>query len=74
MKGEGLPDGELHEVVPVPPGGGVLGPDPEEGIIGLLQDKLVEPGDVPLLPNLPHMALTQSMTRSKGAIPTSEDS
>ena len=55
VKGEGLPDGELHEVVPVPPGG-VLEPDPV-----LLQDDLVEPGAVPLLPNLP-MALTQSMT------------
>ena len=73
MKGEGLPDGELHEVVPVPPGGGVLGPDPEEGIIGLLQDKLVEPGDVPLLPNLP-MALTQSKTWMEDAMALSEGS
>jgi hypothetical protein len=72
VKGEGLPDGELHEVVPVPYVG-VLGPDPEDALIGLLQDDLVEPGDVPLLPNLP-MTLTQSKTRRKDAIPLSEDS
>ena len=71
VKGEGLPDGELHEVVPIPPVG-VLGPDPEDAIIGLLQDELVEPGDVPLLPNLP-MTLTQSKTRRNWAIQLSED-